>query len=293
MPAERIPRGSQSDPSHNHRNASDGIRIPQHGGAPQRERRVIQLLWIRWGKCRLNIPLMLSALLQASLTILAFNDHSARAGAELPEAVIYSAHRGIDLGDPARPPQRDFYVNVGTQAGLKVGSRVEAVRRLPTYDQIQSQLHADVEVPIAVLRVFHVELHTAICRLEKLLPAERLAAVSPAAVIVGDYVRPLSRETRDWINAGADERIAQSTVSQSGPIVSPFPNLAPTAPITTAAMPAKPTQPTQPEPLPAQPIIPSTTQSPPPLKSASVPPPLAGTPKSPQAGLPQSPRPNG
>ena len=105
------------------------------------------------------------------------------------EFIVYSVYRSIDLGNPNDPPQRDYYINMGSSQGLASGGTVEVVRRTPTYDLTSQKLYKDVAFPIARLKVIHVEANAAIARLDKMLPNEKTPAISPRAVMVGDLVR--------------------------------------------------------------------------------------------------------
>ncbi len=106
------------------------------------------------------------------------------------EFVVYSIYRGLDLGGDEEKPQKDYYVNMGTNQGIRVGAVLDVLRRVPTFDTVQEKLYRDVTFPIARLRVIHAETTAAIARLEKILPAEKTPAVTPRAVMVGDIVTP-------------------------------------------------------------------------------------------------------
>jgi hypothetical protein len=103
--------------------------------------------------------------------------------------VVYSVYKGVDLGTPGEAPQKDYYVNMGTLNGLHAGAQLEVRRRMPTYDLVSEKLYKDVTFPIARIKVIHVEDNAAICRLEKLLPADKTPVVASRAVMVGDLVR--------------------------------------------------------------------------------------------------------
>ena len=104
--------------------------------------------------------------------------------------VVYSVYKALDMGNPGEIPQRDYYINMGSAQGIHLGSQIEVLRRISTYDLLSEKLYKDVTFPIAKIKVVHVENNAAICRLEKLLPADRTPAVATKAVMVGDLVRP-------------------------------------------------------------------------------------------------------
>lgn len=104
--------------------------------------------------------------------------------------VVYSVYKALDLGNPGETPQKDFYVNLGSSQGIAPGTTLEVLRRLPTYDLSTQKLYKDIAFPIATLKVIHVENNAAVARLDKLMPADKTPAISPRAVMVGDFVRP-------------------------------------------------------------------------------------------------------
>ncbi len=103
--------------------------------------------------------------------------------------VVYSIYKNLDLGDPNDPPMKDYYVNMGTQQGLRKGAVLEVHRKVATYDLTSQKLYRDITFPIATLKVIHVESNAAIARLEKMTAAKDTPAMTPRAVMIGDFVR--------------------------------------------------------------------------------------------------------
>ena len=109
------------------------------------------------------------------------------------EHLVYSVYTGLNMGTDGEQTQRDFHVNIGAHEGVAKGSRLEVLRRSPTYDLVSQALYRDLTYPIAVLKVIHVEKDAAIARLEKMLPLEETPALLPPIVIVGDLVKLADR----------------------------------------------------------------------------------------------------
>ena len=105
------------------------------------------------------------------------------------EHFVYSVLKGLDFGNPGEQPQRDYYVNIGTNQGVRTGDKLEVLRRVPTYDVPSQKLYKDLTFPFATLKVIHAESNAAIARLEELSPPEKTPVLSPSAVMVGDLVR--------------------------------------------------------------------------------------------------------
>ena len=108
-------------------------------------------------------------------------------------AIVYSVFKGIDLGNPNEMLQRDYFINLGTNQGIHVGSVLEVARKAPSYDLTTEKLYKDLIFPFAQIKVIHAEKDAAIARLEKLYPLEQTPELTPRAVIVGDLVKVSSK----------------------------------------------------------------------------------------------------
>src|SRR5690606_39652968 len=78
------------------------------------------------------------------------------------DAIVYSVYKGMDLGNPNEHVQKDYFVNVGTNQGIRVGTILEVARKTPTYDLTTDKLYKDLIFPFALLRVIHAEKDAAI-----------------------------------------------------------------------------------------------------------------------------------
>ena len=109
---------------------------------------------------------------------------------DLNDSTVYGTFAPLAMGNPGEVVHRDFYLSIGSKNGLKVGSKVEVLRKVPTHDLLTRKLQKDMVFSIAVLKVIHVEQTASVARVEKLLGDDNSPAVSPRAVMVGDFVRP-------------------------------------------------------------------------------------------------------
>lgn len=109
--------------------------------------------------------------------------------ARASDFMVYSVYQGVDLGMEQQAPQKDYYVNMGANHGLRAGMRLEVYRKSPSYDLANQKLYRDVTLPVGTIKVIHVEGAAAVARLESLLPAEQAPVVLPRAVMVGDIVK--------------------------------------------------------------------------------------------------------
>lgn len=124
------------------------------------------------------------ALILLSLELLSFVAFADSA----EDFTIYSVNQKLNLGYSDEIPQKDYFINMGSEQGIKEGTLLKVLRKMSSYDLINQQLYHDFTFPIALIKVIHVENSTAIARLEKLLPVESTPAISPRAIMVGDRV---------------------------------------------------------------------------------------------------------
>jgi hypothetical protein len=107
------------------------------------------------------------------------------------EFKVYEVRQALSLGGSHPTPPKEYYVSLGADQGVKAGTTLEVYRRSSTYDLAREEFYRDVLFPIAHMKVIHVDLGAAICRLEKFLPTETTPVLSPPAIMVGDIVRPM------------------------------------------------------------------------------------------------------
>lgn len=86
------------------------------------------------------------------------------------------------------PLYKDFYINAGTNNGLKKGILIEAVRKMNTYDNINSKLLGDTAIKIARLRLIHVDKNVSIARLVKFYDKDKTPMTGIDSVMIGDFI---------------------------------------------------------------------------------------------------------
>ncbi len=103
--------------------------------------------------------------------------------------LIYSVFRSINLGNPGETHEKDYYINMGSDHGVREGSILRVLRRVATYDLQSQQHYRDMAFSIAQIKVIHVEKMASIARLEKMLPADQTPTMTVDTLMVGDLVR--------------------------------------------------------------------------------------------------------
>jgi hypothetical protein len=122
------------------------------------------------------------------LTVAALSSLLGPLAARAEDHQVYSIYRPVDMGDGTANP-KDIFVNMGSANGVRIGTQLEVLRKLATYDLQSQKLYKDVIIPVAKLKVIHVENNAAIARLEKMAPPEVTPNLETRAVLVGDFVR--------------------------------------------------------------------------------------------------------
>lgn len=89
---------------------------------------------------------------------------------------------------------KDYYVNAGTNNGLRKGLVIEASRKLAVNDNINSKLIGDTLIKIARLRLIHVDKSFAIARLVKFYEKESTPVAGYDSVMIGDLIEVAEKQ---------------------------------------------------------------------------------------------------
>ena len=83
---------------------------------------------------------------------------------------------------------RDIYINMGTNQGIKVGSKLSAYRTTTTIDEINQKTGRNISFKIANLQVIHADTDITVARVIDFLPPEKTPIATYTNVMVGDQV---------------------------------------------------------------------------------------------------------
>jgi len=117
------------------------------------------------------------------------------------EATVFDERRPLAMENDQVLP-KDYYINAGSNDGLKVGVVMTVFRHQTLYDVYQNKSPGDLVVAVGELRVIHVQGDIAVARLEDLHKHDDYPNVEFDAVMVGDKVdlstaRMASRKTAE------------------------------------------------------------------------------------------------
>ncbi len=83
---------------------------------------------------------------------------------------------------------KDFYINAGTNNGLKQGAFIDAKRRMVIFDNANSKMMGDTSIRIARLKVIHVDKNVSIARLVEFYPKDQTPIAGYDSVMIGDVI---------------------------------------------------------------------------------------------------------
>lgn len=195
--------------------------------------------------------------------------------------------------EPDEPTFHDFYINSGSDAGIKKGQYLPVVRQVPVHDPVQNKQQGMLSIPIGKLLIIHVERGLSVARLATELGNDERPSLEFESVMIGDRVdlrgastdapkttkkpkrKTATLEIRASSEAAASEAPVQEAVGTAGSGTAPAPAASapqpPTASVPTTAPPAS-AAPT------SAPATTSGTETSPARVSQPVPPPItAGT----------------
>lgn len=104
-----------------------------------------------------------------------------------PDHIVFGVKTEIPMADDERP-RRDFYMNIGTNQGVKVGSVLDVFRSVTSSDNINNRSARNVVFKFAKLKIIHAEDDISVGRIIEILPPAKTPIGEYPTVIVGDRV---------------------------------------------------------------------------------------------------------
>ncbi len=101
--------------------------------------------------------------------------------------IVTSVIREVPLKQ-GEPPYKDFYINAGTNNGLKNGVYIDAKRKMNAYDNLNNRMIGDTPVKVARLKLIHVDKGLSIARLVKFYEKDKTPIAGFDSVMIGDLI---------------------------------------------------------------------------------------------------------
>jgi hypothetical protein len=98
---------------------------------------------------------------------------------------VIEVRRNIPLSDDA-PIYKDFYINAGTESGLKKNMVVTVIRKMAMRDATGTQSYGDLEIPVGQLKIIAAKGRIAVAREYKLISREDEPMLEQIGMMIGD-----------------------------------------------------------------------------------------------------------
>jgi hypothetical protein len=103
------------------------------------------------------------------------------------ELSIVEVRRNIPLSDED-PVYQDYYINSGTDEGLKTNLVVSAIRKVSVRDSSGTQTYGDMLVPVGQLKVIYVGEKFSVAREFKLFSRDDQPMLEQTGIMIGDKI---------------------------------------------------------------------------------------------------------
>lgn len=102
--------------------------------------------------------------------------------------VIYSISQDLPMGNKGEVVRKNFYVDMGTNQGLKKGSLLDVYRVVSVLDPYESKKRYNHRVKIGEVKILHAEDSSAIAVLNKLEQEDETPVFEIGKMMIGDIV---------------------------------------------------------------------------------------------------------
>jgi hypothetical protein len=123
--------------------------------------------------------------------------------ADSKEYTVFDARKTLPLSD-TQPVYRDYYVNMGVEAGVKVGSVLAVYRKIPVIDVYTNKVPGDLIVEVGKLQVIQTQRSLSVGRLLVQSNPKAIPVVQFEKVMLGDRVA-LSTSNKDVTDRDDEE----------------------------------------------------------------------------------------
>ena len=119
-----------------------------------------------------------------------------QAKADQKEFTVFEARKTLPLSDTA-PVFKDYYVNMGVENGVTVGSVLSVFRKIPVIDIYTNKAPGDLIVEVAKLKVIHTQRSMSVARVYAEANPKSIPVVQFEKVMLGDRVELAGKKSTD------------------------------------------------------------------------------------------------
>ena len=104
------------------------------------------------------------------------------------EYMVYSIDQEVPMGEPGEVVKKNYYINMGENQGLALGTVLNVYRVFSRMDPYNSQKRYSHKMKVAEIKVVHTERTSAVGNLVSLRNAPTDPLFDIAAIMTGDRV---------------------------------------------------------------------------------------------------------
>ncbi len=101
------------------------------------------------------------------------------------EVAIFDSRKSLTLSKD-EPVYKDFYINAGTEIGLRPGALVTVIRNSSLYDAYQNKSPGDLTISVGQVLIIHAQKGLSVGRLHKVFSRESRPVLEYDYIMVGD-----------------------------------------------------------------------------------------------------------
>jgi hypothetical protein len=103
------------------------------------------------------------------------------------ELAVFAIQKNLQMSNKD-PVYHDFYLDGGSETGLKVGQVVSVVRRIPLHDLTRNRPLGDMHLPVGQMKIIYVQRGSSVARIHKMYQDKDRPVVEFNTVMVGDQI---------------------------------------------------------------------------------------------------------
>ena len=104
------------------------------------------------------------------------------------EYMVYGIDQEIPMGEPGEVVKKNYYINMGEDQGLALGTKLDVFRVVSKRDPYNPQKRYNHKIKVAEIKIVHTEKISAVGSLVALRNTPRDPVFDIAAIMVGDRV---------------------------------------------------------------------------------------------------------
>jgi hypothetical protein len=102
--------------------------------------------------------------------------------------IIFSIAQDLPMDDSEAKPKKNFYINMGTQQGIKEGSMLDVYRVISRLDPYENKKRYNYKVKIGEVKVLHAEEQSSIASAKTINTGDNFPLFEVKNLMIGDRV---------------------------------------------------------------------------------------------------------